>query len=487
MLDRTNPEPTQTGIVPRATVEAIVAQRNRTLALYGEAYLALTASMSAIEKAHEACFALRHRETSYNYHLHEEKVHFMSPVKLAEREIYLTQARKIADTEAWSYIIGITDLERLMDKQAKDELRQQLLTNPPEITVENIYATLEQFLRDAGMIFKRGIANCFTKLERRFRSHDGWKIGARVILTNMYDSYGFQNHRTDMESVLRDIERTFFVLDNRKVPESYTSIVQQLSASRYTGNGPRQGEVESEFFTVRVFKNGNCHVWFKRDDLLVKVNKLLGEYYGAPIPEEREPEEDTGLNRPKTTLAKNYGFFPTPNKPAEDLIEMAPLYREKGKPRPTVLEPSAGTGNLARRLVEKGAIVDCIEVQPELASQLASTKKYRTVTLSDFLRVEPNPDALYDLVVMNPPFDLERDIDHVMHALKFLKPEGCLVAIMSAGTELRETKKSIAFRALMKKMNARFSDLPAGSFSSVGTNVNTITLKVWADGRHFYN
>ena len=87
---------------------------------------------------------------------------------------------------------------------------------------------------------------------------------------------------------------------------------------------------------------------------------------------------------------------------------------------------------------------------------------------------------------MNPPFDRERDIDHVMHALKFLKPDGFLISIMSAGTEFRETRKSVAFRTLMQKMNARWRDLPPSSFSTVGTNINTIVLSVWNDSRVFY-
>jgi hypothetical protein len=87
---------------------------------------------------------------------------------------------------------------------------------------------------------------------------------------------------------------------------------------------------------------------------------------------------------------------------------------------------------------------------------------------------------------MNPPFDRERDIDHVVHALGFLKPDGFLTAIMSAGTEFRETRKSVAFRAMIEKLNGKFRDLPAGSFSSVGTNVNTLYLRVFKDGRSFY-
>jgi len=49
---------------------------------------------------------------------------------------------------------------------------------------------------------------------------------------------------------------------------------------------------------------------------------------------------------------------------------------------------------------------------------------------------------------------------------------------MSAGTEFRQTSKSIAFRALMSKWNAKWHDLPMGSFASVGTNINTLILVV---------
>ena len=98
----------------------------------------------------------------------------------------------------------------------------------------------------------------------------------------------------------------------------------------------------------------------------------------------------------------------------------------------------------------------------------------------------PAAAELYDVVMMNPPFDRERDIDHVMHALKFLKPDGCLIAVMSAGTEYRETNKATAFRELMATMKAKWRDLPPGSFASVGTYMNTLILRVWKDGRNQY-
>jgi hypothetical protein len=489
------------GIVPRATVKMIVAKRDAALVLYGEAHGTLALASRAVERACAAASSLHPRDDRYNHHLHDEKARFLKAVEVPCRDDYMAQARKITDTDVWSHIIAITDLEQLMDKQAKDDLHQRLLNDPPEATVENIYATLEQFSRDADTIFKRGIANCFSSLDRRFRSHDGFKLGSRVILDRMFDEHGWWDYRRDMESTLLDIERTFILLDGQSMRPGYGGIVGRLRHRRQASHGARQDIVENEFFKVCIYKNGNAHVWLKRDDLVEKVNRLLADYYGEVIPDGQTPDDDGGLFTPKTSVAKNYGFFPTPDAAAERVIRHTPLYRDRDEAPLSVLEPSAGSGNLARRCAEARtgtnydggrcdytyrAAVDCIEIQPELADALRSEGVYRRVLSCDFLLLQPDPEKLYDRVVMNPPFDRERDIDHVMHALSFLKADGFLIAIMSAGTEFRETRKSTAFRSLMQRMNALWEDLPPGSFASAGTYVNTVILRVWKDGRRFY-
>ncbi|WEA24051.1 DUF4942 domain-containing protein [Rhizobium binxianense] len=390
--------------------------------------------------------------------------------------------RHYIDGRVWDSVIHSTELNHLMDKKAKDDLRQQLMTDAPEFTEENAYATIEHFAAEAGMIFRRGIAEMFSNLDRRFRSHSGWKIGSRVILNNMFGVDGWWNYHRDHRSTLQDIERTFLILDGRKPVADYAGIVGELdNARRLDGRGARQTEVQSEFYTVRIFKNGNAHLWFKRDDLVAKANRMIGEYYGEVIPEERQHEDDGGLHDPKREMAKNFGFFPTPDGLAERTIDFASLYHREGTLR--VLEPSAGTGQLSKRARREGIVVDCIECQPDLANNLKAAGIYGRVICADFLAINPSATGLYDRVIMNPPFDRERDIDHVMHALKFLKDDGLLVAIMSAHTEFAETRKAVAFREHISKLNGVFSDNPMNSFASVGTNVNTITLKVWKSGR----
>jgi len=473
--------------VPRSTLESLSTSRTNALAMYTAAYDCLSAAGQALGTARELITAAAPRTNRYNVHISDAKKHFLAGLELPDRDAFLNTARRIVDVDIWAHLVELTDLEQLMDKTAKDAFNRQLLTDPPEATEENIVATMTTLLMDADTIFKRGIATCFSALDRRFRSHDGWKIGSRVILDHAFNDIGSWNYYKNHRDTFFDIERTFFILDGKQPPPNYGGIVGAVEHARRGRFGPHQCTVESDYFTIRTFKNGNAHVWFKRDDLVAKANKLLAEYYGEVIPEEREPDPDTGFANQKTTPARYYGFYPTPDAAAQTAIERAHLYRLPEDRPLRVLEPSAGTGNLASRAAATGAIVDCVEIQPHLAADLLSSGRYRTVIGCDFLALQPpDPDNLYNRVIMNPPFDRERDIDHVLHALKFLNPDGLLIAIMSAGTEFRSTRKATAFRELMLRMKADFEDLPAGSFSTVGTNVNTILLKVWASGRPYH-
>jgi 16S rRNA G1207 methylase RsmC len=77
---------------------------------------------------------------------------------------------------------------------------------------------------------------------------------------------------------------------------------------------------------------------------------------------------------------------------------------------------------------------------------------------------------------MNPPFAKGQDICHVAHALKFLRPGGRLVAIMSAGTASRDDRASRDFRALIEARGGTIEELSEGAFKASGTNVRTVIV-----------
>jgi hypothetical protein len=469
----------QTSLVTRASIDEIVGYRKKALDLFAEAQAVLHQAMEAASRAAGGAGISLSDETASRAFHHGRSEEFIADV------------RHRIDANAWRHLVMGYGFEKLMDRQAMNEFRDQLAKDPPELTAEIAEATLLQLMGDADMLFRRGIANAFSKLDRRFRSHDGFKIGSRVVLDHAFSDHGSWNHHRNHQDTLRDIERTFFQLDGKELPERYAGIVGAVDGELRGVYGPTAFQVESDYFRFKAFKNGNAHVWFRRDDLLEKVNRLLAEHYGEVLGAGSDAVEDDPFDvfrNPRTDLARNMGWFPTPAKVVSEVVCRAEVvyarcYQPDGRKTVRILEPSAGEGAIAMGAVEamrEGGVqpeFTCVELNPERAAWLRTAgfvpaNGHETVQ-EDFLACTPERLGLFEYVLMNPPFDLQRDIDHVVHATRFLAPGGRLVAIMSAGVEFRENRKAVAFRALVERMEGEIYDLPLGSFEESGTMVST--------------
>jgi protein-L-isoaspartate O-methyltransferase len=178
----------------------------------------------------------------------------------------------------------------------------------------------------------------------------------------------------------------------------------------------------------------------------------------AYVPQERTEFDDmketlkTGV---KTVSAPQ--LFPTPPEIAAKMVEYTDI-----EPGHTVLEPSAGTGNLLKVLpcVRPSGSVTAVE-------KIYSLKPYLepyadTVVIDDFLNCNGNLGK-FDRVIMNPPFENGADIKHIQHAMTFLKPGGRLVALCANGPRQRAAFMGIA---------EHWEDLPSKSFRNQGTDVN---------------
>lgn len=164
---------------------------------------------------------------------------------------------------------------------------------------------------------------------------------------------------------------------------------------------------------------------------------------------------------------KKYGYFPTPKIIVEKMIKLAEL-----KPGMTVLEPSAGQGAILD-LIPDYCKIFCAELLEE-NHKILLKKGYRSYNM-DFLSFGSLNNI--DRIIMNPPFERQQDIDHVLHAIDFLKPGGRIVAIMSAGVLFRENKKTVAFKDIINKFGY-IERLPENSFKESGTGVNTCLVVI---------
>jgi hypothetical protein len=99
-----------------------------------------------------------------------------------------------------------------------------------------------------------------------------------------------------------------------------------------------------------------------------------------------------------------------------------------------VLEPSAGSGNLVRECLDRGAVeVLWCEAESKLRSILGGIRSaIPAQSCSDFLRVDAADVSHIDLIVMNPPFSA--DEAHILHAWE-IAPPGCeIVALCNWNT-----------------------------------------------------
>lgn len=203
----------------RPNIEQVVALRERALAKFAEAY---DMAAAAQEIAKEGLALKTAAANGFIFPgMYDENAPKFSAFNnffgIPERNAFLRDAQWSLDANVWEYLIQATRLHTLMDKEAKDEVRRGMLglpskediptdydervewernggkeaKGPPEVTADNLAATLEGFIAQSDIIWRRGIANVFSHLDRRFKSHDGWKIGSRIILTNAFDTkYG---------------------------------------------------------------------------------------------------------------------------------------------------------------------------------------------------------------------------------------------------------------------------------------------------------
>ena len=475
VIDKDRPE--AAGMIAGTTVSRIVGARNAAISKM-ETAIGLMQQGAAMAVEARDTAQLAHGGAAFHdgqHHLSRDYTalfHSFDPGKSLE------SWRRHIDARTWMALFSQTGMDGLMDATAKAQLNQDLRGSVPEVTEDAVFQILGDLVADAQTIFQRGLAKCFSDLDRRFKSHDVYKLGSRIILTHAFGTWGMNDN---VAATITDIERVSIVLDGDPKPK-LGGLVAAIKADRGHGWDPRQSVTHSDYFKVRTFKNGNAHLWFTRDDLVEKANLVLADWYGEVLADGVPREAEI---KPGTALSKDLAFYRTPKDAAQFAFRDAWL---SGR----VLEPSAGDGALVRWLLEcwdeaakapwfKQAPLSIVayEAHGGRSAQLdaiASSDSRVTSIRANFLQALPTGD--FDQVVMNPPFAGTHYIDHVLHAWEFLAPGGKLMAILPITARLGQDPVRQRFQDWVEARcdYGCWSDLPAQSFKTSGTNVNTTVL-----------
>lgn len=347
---------------------------------------------------------------------------------------------------AWLSFYKTARLDVLLS--ARDQkIFEQSLSDLPEFTRENLIATFGNYIANPYDNILRGLAEVFSDLDPYYKSHEKMKIGVsglpkRIIIRgfNSYSSYGWER--------LKDVV-------NALASYKGDAIVSHGDLMRsYDQNG--------EYFIIdrgmrlRTFNNGNGHLFFE-PKTLKDINRALAEYYGEVLADCHEAKEEQ--RQQSTEVSKDLQYYPTPDQVVD--VVLSDVYLQDGD---LILEPSCGCGRIIdgiKRVKGAAVTVHGIEFDPHRAD-IAIDKGYK-VQVANFLETVPTPK--YDRVIMNPPFYGKHYAKHVNHAFKFLKAGGVLTSILP-----------ISARYDHGLLEGAWRDLPVGSFSESGTNINTTVL-----------
>ncbi len=186
-------------------------------------------------------------------------------------------------------------------------------------------------------------------------------------------------------------------------------------------------------------------------------------------------EDDPVLKAEQALVGKKLdGFFPTPKPLISQMLELADI-----QPGDHILEPSAGKGDILDmiRLHHPENEITAIERHGTLFDVLEA--KGHSVERGDFLEHQGD----YNIVIMNPPFENNSDIKHVLHAFNLLATNGKLIAIMSEGPFFRSDNQATEFRNWLDEVAGESKQLPEDTFNNaeafrktgVRTRIVTIT------------
>lgn len=200
-------------------------------------------------------------------------------------------------------------------------------------------------------------------------------------------------------------------------------------------DGEMTGYIEEDHhaFEARHYNKVYGSQFIGASSTIIALKKKIAQYY-----------EQNGVKQDKRDEIKylpeaDSEFYPTPRKLCGEMIGMIDW-----KDVYTILEPSAGKGNLVdavKKYCEYGygkkitrshdgkrIDVDCIEIDENLRYVL-SGKQYRVVH-DDFMTY--NTQKRYDLIIMNPPFSV--GAKHLLRAIEMQREGGQIVCLLNAET-----------------------------------------------------
>lgn len=208
------------------------------------------------------------------------------------------------------------------------------------------------------------------------------------------------------------------------------------------------------------------------------------------FPNEAQLYIDRLVSGESVNIKKEFQFFATPKDIAEMMVSYLPPVADDAK----VLEPSAGDGALIKAFhaAYPNITVHYFELMDINRDRLKALPGTLQLSPDDFLQAVADDErrlkelgngsvallSSFDIIIANPPFTKNQDIDHINAMYKCLAPGGTLITLASPSWTFGTQKKQVEFKQWLEDLDVFPKTLPEKSFASSGTNITPVLLQI---------
>jgi len=197
--------------------------------------------------------------------------------------------RRTLDRVGWQRLMDESGLRSFLNAKARKTWDEQLQKGEfPALSLENVQSTFAQLHTDRERMFEDGVIDTFRSLSWCYKTNRPQGFGKRLVLRHVtstadrYSKIGYVDHRSTDR--LDDLERVMSVLDGHPEPDHrngwYSRIYGARESVDHTG--------ASDYFRVKLHRNGNGHLTFLKLPLVDAMNRILAKRFPDALPPPRE-------------------------------------------------------------------------------------------------------------------------------------------------------------------------------------------------------
>ena len=264
----------QQELIPSLSITNLLQQREAVMILFQEA-------LEKLEQVHALATAARLGFPDFSMARGWRGPGIRMTGEFANRTTLLETFQACVDAGGWTTLLQDSGMRSIMSASKRKEVDEQIgAENVPALTREAIRLTFATLHDSRVDMFEQGVIECFRRLSWDCKTNLPQKFGKRLVMTYL-TSYGSANMRqTDQ---LDDLLRVFHLCDGKPEADHRTGAYRLIAeAMQMTSEWPKLAE--NDYVSIRLFKNHNGHVTFKRPDLILRLNRILATHYPHALP-----------------------------------------------------------------------------------------------------------------------------------------------------------------------------------------------------------